>query len=45
MNDHWNVVYQVSVFYADRKSKMAAIAGQALAAILNIRLERKTVTL
>jgi hypothetical protein len=51
-------------FYADRKSKMATIAGSslvsekkifeisanqsillALAAILNIRLERKTVTL
>jgi hypothetical protein len=27
MNDHWNVLYQVSVFYADRKSKMAATAG------------------
>jgi hypothetical protein len=27
MNDHWNVLYQVSVFYADRKSKMATIAG------------------
>ena len=26
MNDHWNVHYQVSVFYADRKSKMAATA-------------------
>ena len=24
MNDHWNVLYQVTVFYADRKSKMAA---------------------
>jgi hypothetical protein len=23
-NDHWNVLYQVTVFYADRKSKMAA---------------------
>jgi hypothetical protein len=57
MNDHWNVLYQVTVFYADRKSKMAAIAGHrltldpmgsillALAAILNIRLEQKTVTL
>jgi hypothetical protein len=55
MNDHWNVLYQVSVFYADRKSKMAAIAGHRLTlalwenvqmpAILNIRLERKTVTL
>ena len=26
MNDHWSVLYQVSVFYADRKSKMAATA-------------------
>jgi hypothetical protein len=26
MNDHWNILYQVSVFYADRKSKMAATA-------------------
>jgi hypothetical protein len=24
MNDHWKVLYQVSVFYADRKAKMAA---------------------
>ena len=30
MNDHWKVLYQVSVFYADRKSKMAAIAGHRL---------------
>ena len=30
MNDHWNVLYQVTVFYADRKSKMAAIAGHRL---------------
>ena len=30
MNDHWNVLYQVTVFYADRKSKMAAIAGYRL---------------
>ena len=30
MNDHWNVFYKVSVFYADRKSKMAAIAGHRL---------------
>ena len=29
-NDHWNVLYQVTVFYADRKSKMAAIAGHRL---------------
>jgi hypothetical protein len=26
-NDHWNVLYQVAVFYADRKSKMATTAG------------------
>jgi hypothetical protein len=42
MNDHWNVLYQVSVCYADRKSKIAATAGNRL---LNIRLERKTETL
>ena len=30
MNDHWNVLYQVPVFYADRKSKMATIAGHRL---------------
>jgi hypothetical protein len=30
MNDHWNVHYQISVFYADRKSKMATIAGHRL---------------
>jgi hypothetical protein len=30
MNDHWKVLYQVSVFYADRKSKMAATAGHRL---------------
>jgi hypothetical protein len=30
MNDHWNVLYQVSVFYADRKSKMATTAGHRL---------------
>jgi hypothetical protein len=62
MNDHWNVLYQVSVFYADRKSKMSVTAGHrltldpmgkysnafillALAAMLNIRLERKTESL
>jgi hypothetical protein len=26
----WNVLYQVTVFYADRKSKMAATAGHRL---------------
>jgi hypothetical protein len=30
MNDHLNVLYQVTVFYADRKPKMAAIAGHKL---------------
>jgi hypothetical protein len=30
VNDHWNVLYQVSVFYADQKSKMATIAGHIL---------------
>jgi hypothetical protein len=29
-NDHWRVLYQVTVFYADRKSKMAATAGHRL---------------
>jgi hypothetical protein len=30
VNDHWKVLYKVSVFYADRKSKMAATAGHRL---------------
>jgi hypothetical protein len=30
MNDHWNVLYQIYVFYADRNSKMATIAGHRL---------------
>ena len=30
MNDHWNVLYQVSVFYADRKSKVATTVGNRL---------------
>jgi hypothetical protein len=30
VNDHWNVLYQISVFYADQKSKMAATAGYRL---------------
>ena len=29
-NDHWKVLYKMSVFYADRKSKMAATAGHRL---------------
>jgi hypothetical protein len=34
-NDHWKVLYKVSVFYADPKSKMATTAGHRL--ILNPR--------
>jgi hypothetical protein len=30
MNDHWNVLYQVSVFYVDQKSKMVTTAGHRL---------------
>jgi hypothetical protein len=30
VNDHWNILYQVSVFYADRKSEMATTAGHRL---------------
>ena len=30
MNNHWNVLYKITVFYADRKSKMAATAGHRL---------------
>jgi hypothetical protein len=30
MNDHWNVLYQVTVFYTDRKSKMATTVGHRL---------------
>jgi acyl-homoserine lactone acylase PvdQ len=30
MNDHWNVLYQFSVFYVDRKYKMAATTGHRL---------------
>ena len=29
-NDHWKVLYKLSVFYAGRKSKMAATAGHRL---------------
>jgi hypothetical protein len=29
-NDHWKVLYKFYVFYADRKSKMATIAGHRL---------------
>jgi hypothetical protein len=28
--DHWKVLYKVSVFYADRKSKVATTAGHRL---------------
>jgi hypothetical protein len=30
MKDHWNVLYQVSVFYSDWKFKMAATTGHRL---------------
>ena len=29
-NDHWKVLYKFYVFYADRKSKMAATVGHRL---------------
>ena len=29
-NDHWKALYNVSVLYADRKSKMAATTGHTL---------------
>jgi hypothetical protein len=29
-NDHWKVLYKVSVFYADQKSKMATTAVNRL---------------
>jgi hypothetical protein len=29
-NDHWKVLYKVYVFYVDRKSKLAATAGDRL---------------
>jgi hypothetical protein len=29
-NDYWKVLYKILVFYADRKSKMAATAGNRL---------------
>ena len=29
-NDHWKVLYKVSVFYADRKSNMAATTGHSI---------------
>jgi hypothetical protein len=29
-NDHWKVLYKASVFYANRKSKMATTAGHRL---------------
>jgi hypothetical protein len=29
-NDKWKVLYQLSVFYTNRKSKMAATAGHRL---------------
>jgi hypothetical protein len=37
-NDHWTVLYKVSVFYADRKSKMAATAGHILTLYPKIKM-------
>jgi hypothetical protein len=37
-NDHWKVLYKVCVFYADRKSKMATIAGHRFLGIGDSRL-------
>jgi hypothetical protein len=46
MNVHWMVLYKLYVFWSDMKFKMAATSILlALAAMLNIRLERKTETL
>ena len=36
MNDHWKVLYQVTVFYVDRKSKMTATAGHSLSETTNM---------
>jgi hypothetical protein len=50
-NDHWKVLYKVSVFYADRKSKMAFPIGSnvklspAVDAILNFIPEQKKYSL
>ena len=30
MNDHWKVLSKIEVYYADRKSKMAATAANKL---------------
>jgi hypothetical protein len=38
MNDHWKVLYKVSVFYADRKSKM--FLG-SLVSIVQVDSEKK----
>jgi hypothetical protein len=29
-NDHWKVLYEISVFYANQKSKMAATTGHSI---------------
>jgi hypothetical protein len=38
-NDHWNVLYQVTVFYADRKSKMDMKFKMAPTAGLSLTLD------
>jgi hypothetical protein len=39
MNDHWNVLYEVSVFYMNRKSKMADTAGHKLTLYPTVNVE------
>jgi hypothetical protein len=38
MNDHWKVLYKISVFYADRKSKMAATTGHSINTVENTEI-------
>jgi hypothetical protein len=42
-NDHWNVLYQGTIFYVDRKSKIKL--SPAVATILNFISEQKTLRL
>jgi hypothetical protein len=40
-NDHWKVLYKFYVFYADRKSKMAATFMYSLTLIIFVVSEKK----
>jgi hypothetical protein len=42
-NDHWKVLYKIQVFYADRKSKMVATAGNRLTSGYFSQAETRTV--